>query len=58
MIQPHLLKLLTDLMPIDEEMKRFWEQREFTVHALGDFNTFAERQGAVHCIKKYLRRGK
>ena len=47
-----------DLKPVDEEMKRLWEQQEFTVHPLGDFNRFAERQGAVHCIKKYLRRGK
>ena len=27
------------------------------VHALGDFNLFAVRQGVVHCIKKYLKRG-
>jgi hypothetical protein len=47
-----------DLRPIDEEMKRIWEQHGFTVHPLGDFNRFAERQGVVHCIKKYLRRGR
>ena len=29
----------------------------FQVHQLADFNSFARRQGVVHCIKKYLRRG-
>ena len=46
-----------DLKTIDEEMKRLWAGLGFTVHALGDFNAFAERQGVVHCIKKYLQRG-
>ena len=45
------------LRAIDEEMKRRWASLGFTVHALGDFNAFAERQGVVHCIKKYLQRG-
>jgi hypothetical protein len=45
------------LKVIDDEMRRVWEALGFTVHALGDFNGFAERQGVVHCIKKYLRRG-
>ena len=45
------------LKPIDDEMKRLWTGLGFSVHALGDFNAFAERQGVVHCIKKYLRRG-
>jgi hypothetical protein len=47
-----------DLKPIDAEMKSIWEGLGFTVHLLGDFNPFAERQGVVHCIKKYLSRGK
>jgi hypothetical protein len=45
------------LKAIDAEMKRIWTTLGFTVHALGDFNAFAERQGVVHCIKKYLQRG-
>ena len=47
----------TELKAIDDEMKRLWTNLGFTVHALGDFNAFAERQGVVHCIKKYLQRG-
>jgi len=39
-------------------MGALWEELGFTVHPLGDFNAFAERQGVVHCIKKYMRRGK
>ncbi len=46
-----------DLEVVDQEMKALWERRGFTVHLLGDFNPFARRQGVVHCIKKYLRRG-
>ena len=46
-----------DLAAIDEWTARFWSARGFTVHALADFNPFAERQGVVHCIKKYLERG-
>ena len=46
-----------DLEPIDEAMKALWEELGFTVHLLADFNPFARRQGVVHCIKKYLRRG-
>jgi hypothetical protein len=46
-----------DLRPIDDAMKRLWEERGFTVHLLGDFDPFARRQGVVHCIKKYLGRG-
>lgn len=45
------------LKVIDQEMKRLWTNLGFTVHELGDFNPFAERQGVVHCIKKYLKRG-
>jgi hypothetical protein len=47
----------TDLQVIDIEMKSTWERLGFTAHLLGDFNKFAERQGVVHCIKKYLTRG-
>ena len=46
-----------DLEPIDEAMQVLWEELGFTVHMLADFNAFARRQGVVHCIKKYLRRG-
>ena len=46
-----------DLEPVDEAMKALWEGLGFEVHLLGDFNAFAQRQGVVHCIKKYLRRG-
>ena len=46
-----------DLAPVDDAMRGLWERRGFTVHLLGDFNAFASRQGVVHCIKKYLRRG-
>ena len=45
------------LAVLDHEMKGLWERRGFTVHLLGDFNPFAERQGVVHCIKKYVDRG-
>ena len=38
-------------------MADLWESRGFSVHLLGDFNGFAERQGVVHCIKKYVTRG-
>jgi hypothetical protein len=47
-----------DLEAIDSHMKHLWEGFGFTTHMLGDFNSFAERQGVVHCIKKYLRRSK
>jgi hypothetical protein len=46
-----------DLAVIDTEMKELWEGLGFTVHLLADFNEFARRQGVVHCIKKYIRRG-
>lgn len=47
-----------DLQPLDAHMQAMWENLGFTVHLLGDFNAFASRQGVVHCIKKYLNRGK
>lgn len=46
-----------ELAPVDQAMRALWERRGFSVHMLGDFNAFASRQGVVHCIKKYLRRG-
>ena len=46
-----------DLAPIDAHMTGLWQQLGFEVHPLADFNSFARRQGVVHCIKKYLRRG-
>lgn len=45
------------LAAIDAHMRQLWESLGYEVHPLGDFNPFAERQGVVHCIKKYLRRG-
>ena len=47
-----------DLQAVDQAMRELWERRGFTVHLLADFNAFARRQGVVHCIKKYLRRGR
>ena len=47
----------SDLGSIDQHMKNIWEGFGFTTHMLGDFNKFAQRQGVVHCIKKYLNRG-
>jgi hypothetical protein len=46
-----------DLAALDAHMTRLWEEFGFTVHPLADFGSFARRQGVVHCIKKYLRRG-
>jgi hypothetical protein len=47
----------SDLAVIDRHMTELWEGLAFEVHLLADFNSFARRQGVVHCIKKYLRRG-
>jgi hypothetical protein len=46
-----------DLAPLDDHMTRLWTDLGFEVHALADFTSFARRQGVVHCIKKFLRRG-
>jgi len=46
-----------DLAALDAHMATLWEGLGFTVHRLADFGSFARRQGVVHCIKKYLRRG-
>lgn len=45
-----------ELKLLDEHMKAMWENFDFTVHQLGDFNSFAKRQGVVHCITKYIKR--
>jgi hypothetical protein len=47
----------SDLEVIDRHMTDLWKGLGFEVHLLADFNSFARRQGVVHCIKKYLRRG-
>lgn len=47
----------SDLAPLDAHTSALWTSLGFEVHALADFNSFTRRQGAVHCIKKYLRRG-
>ncbi len=44
------------LSVIDRHMTELWQELGFEVHLLADFNPFAERQGVVHCIKKYLSR--
>lgn len=46
-----------ELSVTDDANRRTWEQMGFEVHLLGDFNVFTQNLGAVHCIKKYLRRG-
>lgn len=46
------------LKKTDEANKKIWEELGFKVIQLQDFNPFAEKSGALHCIKKYLRRGK
>ncbi|WES62844.1 hypothetical protein P0L94_10270 [Microbacter sp. GSS18] len=45
-----------ELAPLDDRMEQWWTERGFTVHRLADFSPFAERQGVVHCITKYLGR--
>jgi hypothetical protein len=52
------------LSKVDEHMKNLWAKElekkglGFKVHMLGNFNSFAKRHGVVHCIKKYVSRGK
>ena len=45
-----------ELVATDNLNKEIWESLGFTVIQLADFHPFAENLGAVHCIKKYLRR--
>lgn len=44
------------LAATDDANRVVFEGFDFTVHQLGDFNPFALRLGALHCIKKYLAR--
>lgn len=46
----------TELVATDNKNKEIWEALGFEVVQLGDFHPFAENLGAVHCIKKYLKR--
>jgi hypothetical protein len=46
----------TWLQKTDEAVKDIWAGLGFEVHQLGDFNAFAQNEGSVHCIKKYLAR--
>jgi hypothetical protein len=46
----------SSLAVLDQQMTALWKGLGFEVKLLGDFNGFAERQGVVHCIKKYLER--
>jgi hypothetical protein len=41
----------------DQANARLWADLGFTVRSLGDFHPLAQASGAVHCVKKYLRRG-
>ena len=45
------------LAATDDANADTWTEFGFEVNLLGDFHPFAENLGAVHCIKKYLRRG-
>jgi hypothetical protein len=44
------------LAKVDKSHADTWTEMGFGVHALGDFHPFAQAQGALHCIKKYLAR--
>lgn len=45
-----------ELSTTDSENKKIWKSLGYVVHSLEDFHPFAENLGAVHCIKKYLKR--
>ncbi|PRY03385.1 hypothetical protein CLV24_14117 [Pontibacter ummariensis] len=47
-----------ELEKTDQENKAIWQQLGFNVILLENFHPFAEHNGAVHCIKKYLKRGR
>jgi hypothetical protein len=47
----------TALQATDRANAEVWESLGFAVSMLTDFHPFAENLGAVHCIKKYLKRG-
>ena len=46
-----------ELKATDQANLRIWRGLGFKAQLLGDFHPFAQNLGAVHCIKKYLRRG-
>jgi hypothetical protein len=45
-----------ELAATDRRNREIWERLGFEVRLLGDFHPFAENLGALHCIKKYLKR--
>ena len=47
-----------ELAATDDANREIWEGLGFTVHQLADFHPFAQNLGSVHCIKKYLGRGR
>jgi hypothetical protein len=48
--------LYQDLAATDDANRDIWEGLGFAVHQMPDFHPFARNHGALHCIKKYLRR--
>jgi hypothetical protein len=44
------------LAATDRRNREIWERLGFEVRQLGDFHPFAANLGALHCIKKYLKR--
>ena len=47
----------TELIATDNANVTIWKDLGYDVRTLSDFHPFAENLGAVHCIKKYLKRG-
>jgi hypothetical protein len=47
----------TELIATDNANVAIWKDLGYEVRTLSDFHPFAENLGAVHCIKKYLKRG-
>jgi hypothetical protein len=45
-----------ELAATDRRNQEIWERLGFEVRLIGDFHPFAENLGALHCIKKYLKR--
>lgn len=45
-----------ELAAVDAAHEGIWRDLDFAVHRLGNFHRFAEALGALHCIKKFLRR--
>ena len=46
-----------DLKKLDDCTEELFESEGFKVKRLADFDDFAQRDGVVHCITKYLQRG-